>query len=108
DAVVAVDGDGGEGAVADPGDALGLVADLELVDGLARLEIDHGDGAVVGVDGEQAAAVGADVQEAVGGAGGGDGGGQGEEGGGAKAREHEQVLRGRPPRRLWRGHHLGG
>src|SRR5262249_4990250 len=59
-------GDGGEGPAAEPGDALGLIADGDLAQGLAGGGVDDGDGAVIGVGREQPLAVGGEVEQAVG------------------------------------------
>src|SRR5262249_48070282 len=66
DSTLAVNGDGGEWSLADPGDALGLLADGDLVKDLALLDGNDADSAVVGVGDEEPAAIGRDVEQAVG------------------------------------------
>ncbi len=60
-----VAGRGGKRTIADPGDALGLLADGDFAERLFAGGVDNGDRSVVQVGGEEAFAVGGDVEQAV-------------------------------------------
>src|SRR5262249_18072996 len=65
DRILAVHRGGGQGAVADPRDAFGLLADLDLAQRGAGAGVHDGNGAVVRVGDQQELAVGRDVEKAI-------------------------------------------